>query len=118
MENSNENSRIIRRRALQYNLPVVDLESAETVGRIGDLTLDGIMLICPKAVQTGRTFNLHLELPSEILSCRKIDFEARSLWCKPDINPQFFTAGFQFVKLPAKTMEVIMGLIVQYGEKK
>ena len=109
------NQRKMKRRHLIYYLRVFDRQTKEMLGHMVDVTPEGIMLISEKPIEVNKDFQLRMDLPMEIWGMEHLDFEARSLWGKRDVNPDFLNTGFELKDTDWKMVEAIERLISQYG---
>lgn len=91
------------RRRPRKNTPhlvkAVDAESGKTVGRIVDITADGLMLVAPGPLDIGRRIQLRIILPVIVDNCSEIHVETEVVWCDLDQNPSFFKIGCSFINL-------------------
>jgi len=110
-----EERRKYPRRYLNFFTRVFDLKSGELLGYLGDITTAGAMVISELPIDPEVTFKLRMDLPEHQFGKDRLDMEARSLWCQPDINPQFFNTGFEFLKLEEEDIQVIERIVQQYG---
>ena len=106
--------RRLTRKNLIYYLKVVDRRTGTLVGKLADISLEGIMLIHPEPIPVGRTYELRLDLPEHMEVKGPIDFSAQSKWSKKDLNPDFYAAGFQFTDIRDKDVEILKQLIEIY----
>jgi hypothetical protein len=73
------------------------------------------MLVSEQPIENNKTFNLRMVLPSEILSKEDVLFEAISIWCKKDINPDFYATGFRTILAEQEDLNLIERLVTRYG---
>ena len=106
--------RRLKRRQLVYYLKVHDQLTGELVGRLVDITTEGMMLINSFPMETNRIYQVVLEMPPEMEDARPVNIDAISLWSKKDINPDFYVAGFRFVTVSPEDVLLIGDLIRQY----
>jgi c-di-GMP-binding flagellar brake protein YcgR len=106
--------RKLKRRQLIYYLKVMDGKTNQLLGRLADITSEGLMLISEKTIETERNFHLDLLLPTGMRGGRMINIEARSLWSKRDVNPDLIDTGFRFIKISPQDLETIDELIMDY----
>ena len=52
------------------------------------------MMISEEPVPNGKDFTFTMHLPVVITGRESIQFKAHSLWCKKDINPDFYVSGY------------------------
>ena len=109
--------RKLNRRHLIYYLRVFDRNTGQLIGHLADITSDGIMLTGEYAVETKTIFQLRMELPEGIKENKQIVFDAKSLWCRRDIDLGFYETGFQLQDLDSKDTEIIERLIGEFGLK-
>lgn len=69
------------------------------VGRVVDITADGMMLVTNEAHERGETFDLRIILPVMVRHKTDIKVTARVVWSGIDTNPSFHRTGFTFVNL-------------------
>ena len=107
--------RKLQRRHLIYYLRVFNRNTGALIGHLVDLTREGLMLISegPQAAETG--LPLRMALPEEIFGRAQLDFEARCMWSRRDINPSFFVSGYKISQIAPHDMESLEGLITEYG---
>lgn len=107
--------RSVKRRHLILYLPVVNAETDSHIGRIYDLSSKGCMLMCPEAVAVGETIGFKISSPYDAKQSDFITVKAECRYCKKDINPDFYIAGFLFHNVNHATKQAIMNLINQYA---
>lgn len=107
--------RKLKRRHLIYYLRVFDRNTDALIGHLVDITPDGILLISEHSIEINQIFQLKMVLPAEILGKEEIHFDAKSVRCQKDINPDFFNIGFQLQKVAQNHFLVIEQLIDDLG---
>ena len=107
--------RKLKRRHLIYYLRVFDRNTDVLIGHLVDITPDGILLISERSIETNQIFQLKMVLPAEILGMEQLYFDAKSVRCQKDINPDFFNIGFQLQKVARNHFLVIEQLIDDLG---
>lgn len=112
-----DDKRKLKRRHLIYYLRIFDKNSGEILGHLVDITSEGLMMISENSVETNKDFKLRMVLPLEILSRDELLFHATSVWCKKDVNPDFFATGFRIRDIPMEDIVIIERLIRQHGFK-
>jgi len=107
--------RKLKRRHLIYYLRVFDRNTGDLIGHLVDITPDGILLISEHYVETNQIFQLKMVLPAEILGMEQLHFDAKSIRCQKDTNPDFYNIGFQLQKVARNHFFVIEQLIDDLG---
>ncbi len=114
-----DNRRDTKRRVARYNLDVWDCETDQPIGRLVNLSTNGMRLTCEQPVRIGNSYNLRMELPSVpddpglptgIDVSEQIMFNARSVWCKrkeAKDATDIWDTGLQLTNVPQNTVETI-----------
>ena len=87
------------RKNTPHLVKALDEESGAPLGRIVDITSDGMMLLAPRAIAPGRRFMIRLNLPVMVQNRSDVVIESEAVWCTQDKNPKFFRVGFKFITL-------------------
>jgi len=103
------------RRHLIYFSEVHDRDNRSFSGRMVDITRTGLMIISEEKVELEKQFHLEIILPKEVVGRDRINLKAKSLWCKKDINPDYFATGLEIEELDVIDEELIEYLIHEYG---
>jgi c-di-GMP-binding flagellar brake protein YcgR len=106
--------RKLKRRQLIYYLQVLDRRTGLLVGRLADITTEGLMLISPDPIEENKEIELRMVLPAEIQGDKAVVFDAQSVWCRKDVNPDLYVTGFRFLKVAARDFKIIDDLILDY----
>lgn len=110
-----DNKRKLKRRHLIYYLRVFQRGNNALIGHMVDVTREGIMIMSEEPIEADKDFEFRMDLPAEIWGKKFIDFDARSLWCRKDANPDFYNTGFTMLKIAPADMTAIDRLVSQYG---
>lgn len=109
--------RRLKRRNLIYYLPISDITDGNEFGRLVDVTREGLMSISADKKETGRTISLKLSLPVTIGGNIELHLKGKALWCKKDVNPDYYVTGIQFEDVSKKDAEIIEELIDYFAFK-
>ena len=104
-----------KRKYLMFYTRVFDVQTGELLGHLVDLTPQGAMLISEHAVPAGAHFRLKMELSPEVATQPYVEFDARSLWCQQDVNPQFYNTGFNFLSIAPESIAIVERIVEAYG---
>lgn len=107
--------RTLHRRHLIYYLKVFDRTTDELLGHLVDITEEGLMIVSENCAEAGKMIKMKMSLPREIEGQEEIEFDARSMWCRKDVNPSLFGVGFKFEFVDAATHQIIFELIHEFG---
>lgn len=103
------NQRRIERHQLPYYLKVFNRVTDKPMGSIGNVSLDGLMLISQLPMLVGARFDMRLKIPGRE-SQHLIDFSATCQWCREDVTPGSYDSGFALVAPPADYVEMVEAL--------
>jgi hypothetical protein len=97
------------RKKLMAFTPVYDLLHKKLLGYVGDLTLQGLMVIGEKPVEINKHFTLGIEFPES-----RVVISARAAWSRPDASPKYLNIGFEFINVSSETAGAIEAILERY----
>ncbi|NPV56824.1 MAG: PilZ domain-containing protein [Anaerolineae bacterium] len=109
-----EERRKLKRVYLMFYSRVFDLKSGEMLGYMADLNRLGMMVISEEVIPAEQVLKVRLDLPEFYLRPHLV-IEARSVWCKTDVNPRFYNTGFEFSPSSEEDLLLIDRMIKDYG---
>ena len=109
-----ERRQLSRRHILFYSR-VFDRKSGVFLGYLGNMNEGGLMIISENPLEVNLEYLLRIDLPEDIFSKSVLNFEAKSVWCQIDVDPNFHNTGFQFVKITEESKDIIAKIINEYG---
>ncbi|HAJ80355.1 MAG TPA: hypothetical protein DCO75_11360 [Fibrobacteres bacterium] len=109
-----DEKRKFRRRSLVYNFKVMDMATGASVGRLANLSPEGLMLITTDRMMNNPEMKLSIVLPEKISGKNCIECKAKCMWCKSAVNSDFFEAGFQLTEIPDEDLAAIVIVITKY----
>jgi Tfp pilus assembly protein PilZ len=103
------------RRKLTAFTPVYDLHKNSLLGYLGDLTLQGAMLVGNTSGEINKNVTLVIEFPEtpEIPAAR-MTIPARVAWCKHEEHSDYYNTGVEFVELTDQNKKVIDAILERY----
>ncbi len=114
-ESQIESQRGYKRSSLLFYLQVAIRGTGQLVGRLVDITPEGIRLVCEEAIPTDTTFEFRIILPEGFSGGEYLDVDAKSVWNKRTANPKLFESGFMLVNGTDEQTELIETLIAESG---
>lgn len=111
-------TRIPKRRRLIYYSEVLNKKNNALVGHLIDISTSGIRLLTEKEVKANRLFTFEVKLPYQIEGRKVLVFEAKSIWCEKDVNPDYYAAGFEIEQIDLVDEKIIVELMLEYGFSK
>ncbi len=110
-----EEKRSQKRRNTIYYLQVFDMETGKQLGRMVDITTEGMMLINEEPTPTNVPLTCRMVLPAEILGRVNITFVATCMWCRRSVNPEFYEAGYRSIIADPGDIDAIEMLIQRFA---
>ncbi len=107
--------RRLKRRHLIYYLSVFDGKTDHLIGQLVDLTTEGLMLTSEKSIEQSSVYQLRMLLPEAIRGKTQLTFEAETMWCNRDVNPNFYDIGFRLIDIAKTDMKIIESLIYDFS---
>ena len=103
------------RKDLVYYSRVSDQVSGRDLGNLINITPEGAMVWCERPVEVGKAMHLIIELPEGLACKSRLEVDAKSLWCREDVNPEFYDVGFGFADVSTDDAEIIKCLVEKYS---
>jgi PilZ domain len=104
------------RRKVFYYLQVEDAETGRQLGRLGDISTEGIMLLCSRALPLETVFRVAVRLPdTSSFSRKKLELSLETRWLRPDVNPEILCIGCRLLESEPEKDDILDKLIEYYG---
>ena len=108
--------RKLKRRHLILNLEIIDKKIGKTLGYLGDLSIEGLLILTNKPIPLNKTFQIELLLPEkEEFGKESIPLKIKTKWRHEDINPDITDTGHEILEIAPKDVTVINELIEFLG---
>lgn len=78
-------------------LTVMDVHSERLLGRVVDLSVEGLMLISQVPIEVNRIFELKIQLPMRFSECTEIRVGVESLWTRESDDGTQYWTGFHII---------------------
>jgi hypothetical protein len=110
-----QNRRKSKRIYLVLSTRLFDRGTDKLLGHLANLTPEGAMIIGEAPLEVGKVYHFHMKLSKDLFSKDHLDFDARSVWSKPEtIAPQFYKTGIEFVKINPKDLKIMAQIIKEF----
>ena len=100
-----------RRRQTDTFLGVYDRSTEELLGRLVNMTTDGVRLLTRDTIESDAIYQFRMDLPVEIKGSKEIVFDAKSVWSNKDNDSHEYSTGFRIVDLSSNEFDKIELLI-------
>lgn len=107
--------RKIPRKYMMYYTRIFKMPGGVLLGHLVDITSAGAMVISEAPIPTEQIFRVKLELSPDVSENPYIVFDARSVWCKKDVDPRFYNTGFEILEPSESQIAIIERIIEAYG---
>jgi c-di-GMP-binding flagellar brake protein YcgR len=89
-------------------LDILDAHSGELLGHLGDISLEGLMMVADQPLPLQQIRVISIQLPEdEELTESSIEVKIQVRWTRPDLNPNLHRIGCQFVDISEKNRIII-----------
>lgn len=102
-----------KRKSLFYKFEVLNADN-QIIGYLGDLTLNGLKIICDNPIATKQKLSLKIKVPARIINNEQIILQAESMWCRNQVESDNYHVGLKILHLEEqdkKTVKIIMDLL-------
>ncbi len=96
-------------------LPVLDANSGEQLGLLGDLSLGGLLMITTNELLIDAIYHLQILLPQPAGASNKIEFSAEVAWSESMEENGACWTGFHIIDISDYEIERIGQLIDQWA---
>lgn len=115
MHDFNDRRKETRKKLMAFT-PVYDRQKGLLLGYIQDLTLQGVLVIGEKKLDTNTQTTLSFELPGGLTSVRAahLVIPARVVRCEADQSSQTYKIGFEFTGVEPEQARILQALLERY----
>ena len=109
--------RKLPRKYLIINSRVFERNFGNLLGYLSDLSMKGAMIISEEKLEPNIVLPLRFDLPdlgTELFEVERMDITARVAYCQPDISPNFFNIGFEFLDVDPQQTAFIERMMDKY----
>jgi hypothetical protein len=99
------------RKYLDQPLPIEDRNCGVEIGRVVDVSMDGLMVESHKEIPVNNIFQFTIMLPEQINGRTMLNLGADSLWCEQASDLRRYWAGFQIIELSPEDRTVLEALM-------
>ncbi|MEO7934786.1 MAG: PilZ domain-containing protein [Dokdonella sp.] len=97
-------------------IPVINKMTGEVMGRIGNLSADGMLMVCDEDVADGALFQLGFELVNGDGRPQAIEVGAQEMWAETANVPGQYWAGFHFIDVSDHDLDTIESWLGNLGD--
>jgi hypothetical protein len=113
---TNDIERKHERVTVNQTITIADLINGGNFGELLNVTVEGIMAITDKEIDTDSIFQLELNLPFDINGSSSIKIGADCLWCRKAENFHRYWAGFHIIDASDEALSQLKVLTEEYSK--
>lgn len=102
------------RKYLDQPLPIWDRNNDNDLGRVVDISTDGLMVEGQREFLVNHIFQVAITLPAEIQGQATLDLGADCLWCEQASDLKRYWGGFQIIDISPQNRAILDTLIAEY----
>ena len=116
-DNSFNNRRTQRRRTLSGSVNIVNQFDGAVLGRLVNITTEGLMLVSAKPLATDTLYQAVLELPETLNDMSRLELGMDCLWTSPT-NPDadMYWSGCHIIDISEQMFATLVVLIESFGD--
>lgn len=96
-----------KRRKADDAMPVVDTMTGQSIGRVGDLSVDGMMLIAEHRIRDNALYQVTFHLPDARGLPVPIEIGLHEQWTAPSALPGQYWTGLRIIDISARDLDAI-----------
>ena len=104
------------RKRVSESLPVIDGMTGAPLGRIGNLSTDGLMLIGTRALSERYVYQVHFQLPGTTATAAHLEVGIQCLWSATASGENSHWAGCQIISISPAAQEMLDGWVARSAE--
>jgi hypothetical protein len=103
-----------QRKVANELLIIADQITGIHIGRVVNISAEGLMLLSDEPMVTGSLYQLDLILPNSMNGQEKISFAAEAVWCTEASQPESYWSGFHIIEITTEDVLIIDKLILDW----
>jgi heterodisulfide reductase subunit A-like polyferredoxin len=112
-----QEQRHCQRKVANEILIIADQITGTQIGRVVNISAEGLMLLSEEPMVTGSVYQLDLILPNPTNDQKKLAFAAEAVWCTEASQPDSFWSGFHIIDIAAEDVLIIDKLILDWNSQ-
>ncbi len=108
--------RSVRKRARDA-IMVINAMTGETLGRIGNLSVDGMMLITPQPLPEGRLYQLQFMLASAERHPRRLEIGIQCMWSDAARTDRTYWTGCRIIDIAPAERDILADWVERAAER-
>lgn len=115
--NGTPNRRTQRRRTLSGSVNIVNQYDGAVLGRLVNITTEGLMLVNASPLATDTLYQVALELPETLNNTTRVELGMDCLWTSPaDPDADMYWSGCHIIDISEEMFASLVVLIENFGD--
>lgn len=106
-----------RRRHLIYNLTIENVANNQVLGKLADISHEGLMLIAHDSIPVGEKLTLRIINNHNNSEPMLVELDTQCMWSKKDVNPDYYISGFHAEHPDLDYKAAVNELLLEIGFK-
>ncbi len=107
------------RRSISYYLRIIDADTNQMLGHLGDITLQGLKMDSQKRLPVRKEYRLRINTTSDVADKDFIEFSAFTRWCQPDpLQTGLYEIGFEIAKIAPYDSAIVQRIMDKYSARE
>ena len=103
------------RKYLTYFSRVTDRRTGRLLGYLVDMSTNGAQLVGNVPLKINEVIEIRIDLPDDFAPYSALEMLARSVWTRPDEDPELFKTGLQLSEIKLADIPILERLLNAYG---
>lgn len=95
-----------KRRAVEINIPVVNTMTGQVIGQIGNLSVDGMMLLANRPITGNALYQFSFQLQDARGTPVQLEIGCHEQWSETAQTGQYW-AGFRLIDIAARDLDLL-----------
>lgn len=104
------------RKRVSESLQVIDFMTGSPLGRIGNLSTDGLMLISPRALAERHVYQVQFPLPGSVAAAPRLDVGIQCLWSEAASGEHSHWTGCQIISISPAFQDMLDAWVAHSAE--
>lgn len=106
------------RRSVSESLQIIDVMTGATLGRVGNLSADGLMLISAQALPDHHVYQVRFPLPDSAAGAAPLEVGIQCLWSEAASGEHSHWAGCQIVSISPDDRDALDDWVENSAERR
>jgi len=112
----NQEHRRSQRKRAHHMIHVINAITGQPIGHVGNLSIDGMLLISNRQLPEDALFQFQFQLPSAAtMKAHQLEIGVHEQWCETASVPGQFWSGFRIIDISPEDYNVLYDWVMSPG---